>query len=64
MLQIEQDYNKPNRLKVTFKGHRYSIKVREGEVAQVVAHYFATKEHQPSICPVCKDIEVRESKGG
>lgn len=51
MLKIEREYN---RFKVTFVGQRFTIKVTESQLQNVVAHYYVLDSHVISTCPVCQ----------
>lgn len=58
-IKIERAYND---YKVVFEGQRNSIVVKEDEISNVVAHYYALKSHNPDICPVCKRAMERANK--
>ena len=54
MLKISRE---GNLFKINFVGIRYSIKVKEGEILQVVAHYYLLPSHSKDTnCPVCEKI--------
>lgn len=61
MLKIEEAIG----YTVSFVGTRSAVNAKTGdELLNVVAHYYQLPSHNTATCPVCKQIEARETKTG